>query len=71
MKNFLNEFIDFITGGFFNYLGAGVRVFFSKKKFSSLIHEKQSNYTGMLIMTVILFALFLWIKLSIKASIPS
>lgn len=34
IKSFLNEFIDFITGGFFNYLGAAVRVLFSKKKFS-------------------------------------
>jgi len=69
MKNFLNDFIDFITGGFFNYLGAAVRVLFSKKKFSSLVQEKQSNYVGMLVMTILLFGLFLWIKMSIKASI--
>jgi len=71
MKNFLNEFIDFITGGFFNYIGAAARILFSKKKFSSLVQEKQSNYVGMLIMTLLLFGLFLWIKMSIKASISS
>ncbi|MBL7742404.1 MAG: hypothetical protein JNN00_02915 [Chitinophagaceae bacterium] len=64
MKNFLDEFIDFITGGFFNYLGAAVRSLFSKEKFSSLVKEKQSNYVGMLVMTILLFALFLRIRLS-------
>jgi hypothetical protein len=65
MKDFLNGFIDFITGGFFNYIGAAARVLFSGKKFSSLVKEKQSNYVGMLVMTVLLFGLFLRIKLSI------
>ena len=71
MKNFLNEFIDFITGGFFNYIGAAVRVLFSKKKFSVLARERLSNSVGMLVITILLIGLFLWIKLSIKQSIPS
>ncbi|HEY6502910.1 MAG TPA: hypothetical protein VIZ28_02940 [Chitinophagaceae bacterium] len=65
MKNFLDHFIDFITGGFFNYLGAAARVLFSDEKFSTLVKEKQSNYVGMLVMTIFLFGLFLWIKLSV------
>ncbi|MBL7740450.1 MAG: hypothetical protein JNK14_14630 [Chitinophagaceae bacterium] len=66
MKNFLDEFIDFITGGFFNYLGAAARILFTKEKFSVLVKEKQSNHTGMLVMSSILFGLFLWIKLSVQ-----
>jgi len=63
--------MDFITGGFFNYVGAAVRLLFSKKKFSSLVQETQSNYTGMLVVTILLFIFFLWVKLSIKTSISS
>ena len=65
MKNFLDQFLDFITGGFFNYLGAAVRAPFSKTKFSSLVEERLSNSVGMLVMTILLFAFFLYIKLSI------
>jgi hypothetical protein len=65
MKNFLNDFIDFITGGFFNYMGAAVRFPFSKKKFSSLAEERLSNSVGMLVMTILLIGLFLYIKFSI------
>jgi hypothetical protein len=65
MKNFLIEFIDFITGGFFNYIGAAARLPFSKKKFTSLAEERLSNSVGMLVMTILLIALFLYIKISI------
>jgi hypothetical protein len=65
MKNFFEQFLDFISGGFFNYLGAMVRVPFSKKKFSILVEERLSNSVGMLVMTILLLAFFIYIKLSI------
>jgi hypothetical protein len=65
MRNFLDEFIDFITGGFFNHLGATVRILFSKRKYSELVQEKLSNYMGMFIMTIFLLILYVWYKLSI------
>jgi hypothetical protein len=55
----MNQFFDFITGGFFNYLGAIVRLPFSKEKFSTLVEETQSNNYGMLVMTIILFTVFI------------
>jgi len=58
----MNRFIDFITGGFFNYIGAAWRKLFSKEKFLVLVEENLSNSTGMLIMTVLLFILFALIK---------
>ncbi len=64
MKNFLNGFFEFITGGFFNYIGAAVRVLFSKKKYQELVQEPFSNYMGMFVLTIILFIFFLYIKLS-------
>jgi hypothetical protein len=65
MKNFFNDLIDFITGGFFNYIRAAVRVPFPKKKFSALAEEQLSNSAGMLFMTILFIVLFLYIKLSI------
>lgn len=58
----MNNFFDFITGGFFNYLGAFVRLPFSKEKFSTLVEETQSNNYGMLVMTVILIIAFVIIR---------
>jgi hypothetical protein len=65
MKNSLNNFFDFITGGFFNYIGAGVRVLFTNRKFSSLLKDTMSNYVGMMVMGILLLALFLYIKYSV------
>jgi hypothetical protein len=63
MKNFFDNFLDFITGGFFNVVGAAARSFFSKKKYSQLLEETISNYVGMTIFTVILLGFFFYIKL--------
>jgi hypothetical protein len=71
MKYFFEQFFDFVTGGFFNYIGAAARVLFSKKKFSALVEERLSNSIGMLVMTIFLFVLFFWIKMSVKLSISS
>ena len=65
MRKFLDLFLDLITGGIFNYIGAATRVLFSKKKFHVLVEEPMSNYIGMLVFTVFLFGFFLYIKLSI------
>ncbi|MBI3138473.1 MAG: hypothetical protein HYZ15_07815 [Sphingobacteriales bacterium] len=59
----MNSFFDFITGGFFNYLGAAWRKMYLKEKYSLLVKENLSNSYGMLIMTVILFIFFILIKL--------
>jgi hypothetical protein len=58
----MKHFLDFITGGFFNYIGAIVRLPFSKEKFATLVEENQSNNYGMLVMTILLFAVFVYIK---------
>jgi len=58
----MNNFFDFITGGFFNYIGAAWRKLFSKEKFSVLAKENLSNSIGMLIVTVLIFVLFAIIK---------
>jgi hypothetical protein len=58
----MRNFLDFITGGFFNYIGAIVRLSFSKEKFATLVEENQSNNYGMLVTTILLFAVFIYIK---------
>ncbi len=58
----MNNFFDFITGGFFNYIGAAWRKLFSKEKFNVLAKENLSNNIGMLIVTILIFALFAVIK---------
>jgi hypothetical protein len=58
----MDKFLDFISGGFFNYLGAMVRFPFSKEKFSVLVKETQSNNYGMLVTTVIIFIVFVLIR---------
>jgi len=65
MKSFLDFFLDFITGGFFNYLGAIIRLPFSKEKFSVLVEDKLSNSIGMFASAVILFILFAFVYLSL------
>jgi len=65
MKKFLDQFLDLITGGIFNLIGAATRVLFSKKKFHALVEEPMSNYIGMLVVTIFLFGFFLYIKSSI------
>jgi len=65
----MNDFFDFITGGFFNYIGALVRLPFSKKKYSELVEETQSNNIGMLVTVILFFGVFVYIKLSIRNSI--
>ena len=65
MKNFFDRFLDLITGGFFNYLGALVRLPFSKKKYAVLADEALSNSMGMLVMTILLFGVFAWIRYGI------
>jgi len=64
MKNFFDSFLDFITGGFFNVVGAAARFLFSKKRYSQLLEETMSNYVGMAIFALILLALFAYIKFS-------
>ncbi len=58
----MKQFFDFIAGGFFNYIGAIVRMPFSKEKFATLVEDNQSNNYGMLVMTIMLLALFVYIK---------
>jgi len=58
----MNDFFDFITGGFFNYIGAAWRKLFSKERFSVLVKENLSNSIGMLIVTVFILVLFAIIK---------
>jgi hypothetical protein len=65
MKNFFGSFLDFITGGFFNVVGAAARSLFSKKKYAQLFEEPMSNYVGMAIFTLILLAVFVYIKFSV------
>jgi hypothetical protein len=65
MKKFFEQFLDFITGGFFNVIGAAARVLFSKKKYAVLLEEPLSNYIGMVVMTVLLIGVYLYIKFSI------
>ena len=65
MKDFLNHFLDFITGGIFNHLGALVRLAFSEKKYPELVKENLSNSIGMLVMTILLLGLFAWIRYQI------
>lgn len=66
MKNFFETFLDLITGGFFNYLGAAARKPFSKKTFTQLIEEKQSNNIGMVVMTMLLAIAFAYYKYSLS-----
>jgi len=65
MKSFLDFFLDFITGGCFNYLGAIIRLPFSKEKFSVLVEDKLSNSIGMFASAVILFIFFAFVYLSL------
>jgi hypothetical protein len=65
MKNFFDFFFDFITGGIFNYLGAIIRLPFSKEKFSVLAEESLSNSIGMFVSAIILFLVFAYIYLSV------
>lgn len=58
----MNHF-DFITGGFFNYLGAASGKLYLKEKYSDLVRENLSNSYGMLITTIGLFIFFVLIKL--------
>lgn len=58
MKNFFENFLDFITGGFFNYLGAMARAPFSKRSFKELVPETLSNNIGMVVMTILLAILY-------------
>jgi len=58
MKNFFDFFFDFITGGMFNYLGAIIRLPFSKERFSVLVKDTLSNSIGMFASAIILFLLF-------------
>ena len=58
MKNFFDFFFDFISGGGFNYIGAIIRLPFSKKKFSVLVEESLSNSIGMFASAIILFLVF-------------
>jgi hypothetical protein len=61
----MNKFIDFITGGFFNYLGAGWRKLFSKEKYSVLVEEDLSNSYGMMISAILFLAALVYIKVSV------
>lgn len=65
MKKFLVFFVDFITGGIFNYLGAAVRKPFSKKTYLALSNETQSNNIGMLVTAIIMLLVFVYIRYSI------
>jgi hypothetical protein len=65
VKNFFEHLVDFITGGFFSYVGAAVRILFVEEKFSSLVKDPMSNNIGMLVLTILLFGVVLYIKLSV------
>jgi len=60
----MNKFLDFITGGFFNYIGALVRLPFEKEPYSKLAEENISNTYGMFVTTVLLLAFFAYIRFS-------
>jgi hypothetical protein len=64
MKGFFEFAFDFITGGFFNYLGALARKPFSKKTYKLLAEETMSNNIGMLVMTIFLFIAYAYYKFS-------
>jgi len=66
MKNFFENFLDFITGGFFNYLGAMARKPFSKKNFMQLAEERLSNTIGMVVMTVLIAIAYAYYKYSLS-----
>jgi hypothetical protein len=55
MKNFFDFFFDFISGGAFNYIGAIIRLPFSKERFSVLVKETLSNNIGMFTTAILLF----------------
>jgi len=63
MKNFLDSFLDFVTGGFFNVIGAAARKLFSKRKYSDLVEESLSNYIGMVVFTIILLGGYFYLKM--------
>ena len=58
----MNKFFDLLTGGFFNYIGALIRLPFEKEPYNKLVEENISNTYGMLVTTVLLFAIFAFIK---------
>jgi len=58
MKDIFEKLLDFFSGGFFNIIGATVRAPFSQTKFKDLVEENLSNSIGMLVMTIVLFAVF-------------
>ena len=62
----MKDFFDFITGGFFNYIGALVRLPFSKKKYSELVEETLSNNVGMFVTAIITLGVFVFIKISLN-----
>ena len=66
MKNFFDFFFDLISGGGFNYIGAIIRLPFSKKKFSVLVEESLSNSIGMFASAIILFLVFVDMNISAK-----
>jgi hypothetical protein len=61
----MNDFFDFITGGFFNHIGAAWRKLFSKEKYSVLVQETLSNSIGMFIFTVFLLLVFVVIRFKV------
>jgi hypothetical protein len=65
MKNFLDFFWDFITGGIFNYIGAIIRLPFSKEKFPVLLKDTLSNNIGMFATAIIFFVFLIYLKFSL------
>ena len=65
MKNIPDSFLDFITGGFFNVIGAIARKLFSKRKYSDLVEEPLSNYIGMVVFTFFLLGGYFYLKMKL------
>ena len=63
VDSFLN-FLEFITSDIFNYIGALARKPFIKKSYNQLVNETMSNHIGMLVLGIITFIIFAYIKIS-------
>jgi hypothetical protein len=63
MKNFFSTFLDFVTGGFFNYIGALLRKPFSKKTYAQLLQENTSNNVGMIAFGIPVILILVYYKM--------
>jgi hypothetical protein len=62
MKNFLENFPNYISGCFSNVIDAGAHSLFFKKQYSAPLDEKKSNNVGRALLTLTLLAFFIYLK---------